>query len=90
LLADFFGFARPKGIRLPELHTRLSYVTETMLFMTSILVISAVIVDYITRLLVEKEQQASKNLAGLKQAQEIVHLGSREWNVRTNRMVFFG
>ena len=80
VLLDYYGIVRPLGIVDPALHTSATYVVETIAYISSVLILCALVADYITRRLVEKEQQASENLAGLNKAQHIAKIGSWEWS----------
>lgn len=88
VLADYFGFIRPLGIAVPLLHSSTSYVIETIAYISTILILCAVIADYITRLLITKERQASENLAALNKAQHIAKMGSWEWDSITKTATY--
>lgn len=88
IAGDFFGLFEPLGIYTPELHTRQAYVVETVLFFSAILIIVGASVDFMTRLLLEKESQVSENLDALKLAQSIAHIGSWEWQVKSERLIW--
>lgn len=85
---DYFGIIKPLGIEVPSLHSSVAYVVETIAYISSILILSAVIADYITRLLIDKERQALENLAGLNTAQHIAKIGSWEWNFKTHAVAY--
>lgn len=86
VLADYFRVVRPLNIAAPSLHSSAPYVVETIAYISSILILSAVIADYITRLLIVKERQASENLAALNKAQHIAKMGSWEWDYHSNKV----
>lgn len=88
VILDYFNILRPLEINDLALHTSATNVTETVTYISSILILCALVADYITRRLVEKEQQASENLAGLNKAQHIAKMGSWEWNKRTHSMMY--
>jgi two-component system CheB/CheR fusion protein len=88
VMLDYLNILRPLGINDPSLHTSATNVVETITYISSILILCALVADYITRRLVEKEQQASENLAGLNKAQHIAKMGSWEWNRRANTMSY--
>lgn len=88
VLLDYFGILRPLGIVDPSLHTSATYVVETIAYISSVLILCAVVADYITRRLVDKEQQASENLAGLNKAQHIAKMGSWEWNRQRHTITY--
>lgn len=88
LLADYFGVLHPLDIAAPSLHVSAAYVFQSIAYISSILLLCAVIADYITRLLIAKERQASQNLAGLNKAQHIAKMGSWEWDCTTDKVVY--
>lgn len=85
---DYFGPLHTVGAYNPELKTHGMYVLETTVYFSAILLIIGVIVDYLTRLLAEKEQQALANLERLRRAQEIAKLGSWEWTAEGFRTLW--
>lgn len=88
VLADYFGILRPLDIAAPSLHSSTAYVLQTIAYISSILLLCAVIADYITRLLIAKERQASETLAALNKAQHIAKMGSWEWDKKKNEVVY--
>lgn len=88
VLADYFGVLRPLGIAAPALHTNTGYVVETITYISSILILCAVIADYITRLLIDKERQASESLAALHKAQLVAKMGSWEYDRISNTITY--
>jgi signal transduction histidine kinase len=88
VLLDYFNILRPPDINDLSLHTSATNVAETITYISSILILCALVADYITRRLVEKEQQASENLAGLNKAQHIAKMGSWEWDKKTHTMIY--
>lgn len=88
LLLDFFNIVRPQGIHDFALHTSATNVVESITYMSSVLILCALVADYITRRLVVKERQASKNLSGLNEAQHIAKMGSWEWSKKTDSISY--
>ena len=86
VVADFANILPPLGVAIPPLHDNLSYAVETVVYISSVLILCAVIADYITRLLIDKERQALENLAGLNKAQQIAKMGSWEWDCATDEV----
>ncbi len=85
ILADYFGIVRSLG-SLTNLHNDLPYVINTVIFMTSILILVAILADFITRLLIKKEQQALATADALKRAQSIAKIGSWEWHITDDKI----
>lgn len=88
VLLDYFGILRPQGIHDFALHTSATNAVESITYISSILILCALVADYITRRLVVKERQASKNLTGLNTAQHIAKMGSWEWSKKTGTIVY--
>ena len=65
-----------------------AYVINTIVFFPSILLIIALAVDFITKLLLEKQRQATDNLEALIRAQEIAKLGSWEWDIAHDKITW--
>lgn len=60
------------------------YVLYTIVFFTLILLAIAVLTDFLTRLLIQKEREATDTSMALRRAQAIAKLGSWEWDIKTN------
>lgn len=88
VLLDYFNVLHPLGIAEPSLHNSATYIVETIAYISSVLILCAVVADYITRRLVDKEQQASENLAGLNKAQHIAKMGSWEWSKKRKNITY--
>lgn len=88
VLLDYYNKLKPLDINSPTLHQSATYIVETIAYISSVLILSALIADYITRKLIEKERQATENLIGLNKAQLIAKMGSWEWDVKTNRVTY--
>jgi PAS domain S-box-containing protein len=81
VVLDFSGLIPAIGVVAPELHHKVSYLINSVCFVPSIIFVIALGIDFLTSLLIEKEQQASAHLAALNRAQEIARVGSWEWDV---------
>jgi len=81
LALDYAGIVTSFGALDPTLRTNLPYVINSIFFFSAILLVIALAINFITRLLIEKEHQASENMRSLLRAQEIAKLGSWEWDV---------
>lgn len=82
ILANYWGIVHsPEAITHQAMDG--SYVLNTIIFFTAVLLMVGVLADFITRLLVEKEQEARATAAALKRAQEIAKVGSWEWDAAT-------
>jgi len=88
ILFDYFRIIPTTGAFNPALSNNLSYVVNSICFFPSILVVIALAADLITRLLIQKQQQASDNLDALIRAQDIAKLGSWEWDVKNNNLAW--
>jgi signal transduction histidine kinase len=86
ILADYAGIIQTIGAFDPTLRTRLPYVINSIVFIPSILLVIALAVDFITRLLIEKQHQAADSLEALVRAQHIAKMGSWEWDIRHNEV----
>ena len=84
LVGDYLGIIRTVGSYNPELRNDLTYVLNSIAFFTAVLLVIAVSVDYITRLLIQKSQQARASTIALARAQEIAKLGSWEWDIKSD------
>lgn len=62
------------------------YVLSSMIFFSTVFVVLGLTVDFITRLLREKEAEARGNLDSLNRAQSIAKIGSWSWDMRTNAL----
>lgn len=85
ILSDYFGYISTLG-KVTEQYLDLPYVINTICFMTSILVLIALLADFITRQLLLKEQLALATANKLKRAQTLTKMGSWEWDVRADRI----
>lgn len=88
ILADFFGIIRSIGSVNPGLRTEFPYVLNTVTFFTSILLVIAMSADFITRLLRDKEKQATESLENLNRAQAIAKFGSWTWDLTSQHIAW--
>jgi PAS domain S-box-containing protein len=86
LLADYFNIIHSVGAINPMLRSDLPYVINSICFFPAILLIIALAVDFITKMLMEKQHQAKENLEALIRAQEIAKLGSWEWDIKNDEI----
>lgn len=70
------------------LHQDLSFLIQTISFVLSILFVLSLTADFMTKLLHNKQQQATKHLANLVTAQEIAKLGSWEWDIASDHITW--
>lgn len=88
IVADFFGYIHSTGAIDPTLRTNLPYVVNTITFFPSIFLVIALAVDFITGLLSQKQEQLSQSIEALESAQETARLGSWEWDIKNNDLVW--
>jgi signal transduction histidine kinase len=86
IILDYFNIIHSVGAFDPTLRSWFSYVINTVAAFTAILLIIGATVDFITRLLADKEKQISENLDALKQAQAIANFGSWEWDIKKDKV----
>jgi PAS domain S-box-containing protein len=86
IIADYLNIIHSIGAFDPTLRSWFSYVVNTVAFFSAVLILIGLVVDFITRLLAEKEHQASENLLALKQAQAIAKFGSWEWDRKKDKV----
>ncbi len=87
ILANYFGWIdSPQAVT--DQATNATYVINTIVFFTCVLVLIAVLADFLTRLLIRKEREASATASALRRAQAIAKLGSWEWDVVHNKTVW--
>jgi PAS domain S-box-containing protein len=70
----------------PTIHRWFGYVVNTVVFFSAVLMIIALVIDFIMRLLAEKELIAAESISALKQAQSIAKFGSWEWDVKNDKV----
>lgn len=87
VLSNYFGWIKSPNSLTP-LGTNTSYVMYSVTIFTTILVIVGVVTDFLTRLLIEKEREATVSAEALKRAQAITHVGSWEWNVGDDKVIW--
>jgi PAS domain S-box-containing protein len=86
IIGDYLNIFHSIGAFDPTLRSWFSYVVNTVAFFSAVLIIIGIVTDFITKLLAEKENQASENLYALKQAQSIAKFGSWEWDVTKDKV----
>jgi PAS domain S-box-containing protein len=85
--ADYFSIIHSIG-GLTGMRNNLPYVINSTVFFTAILVTIGFLTDFTTRLLISQERQASASAAALKRAQMIAKVGSWEWDIATNNIMW--
>jgi two-component system, OmpR family, sensor histidine kinase VicK len=88
IIGAYFGLFQTIGAFESYEEVWRDFTLTSVIFFTSILLMIAWVVDYITRLLIEKQQEASDNLAVLNEAQTIAKLGSWEWDVTRDKLTW--
>ena len=86
IVADFTGIIHSIGAVNPGLSMNGTYVLNTVTFFTSVLIIIALLADFITRLLGEQTHLASQNQHELEEAQRSAKIGSWTWDITTNKV----
>ncbi len=84
IVANYYGWLHSPKTLTNQAHNG-TYVVNTAVFFTCVLILIAVLTDFLTRLLIEKEREASATTRALRRAQAIAKLGSWEWDVEQNR-----
>lgn len=87
ILANFAGLIHSPDAVTNEAANG-SYAFNTVIFFTAALMLVAVLTDFLTRLLIRKEHEASQAAAALRRAQAIAKLGSWEWDIGTNAVTW--
>lgn len=86
LILDFTGIVNVVGTLQPELHRNLPYYVKSMLVVPSMLIVVAVGVDFITRMLRDKEAELTQTVTALETAQAIAKVGSWDWDIVNNEI----
>ncbi|MEJ0073349.1 MAG: ATP-binding protein [Candidatus Saccharibacteria bacterium] len=87
ILANYFGWVHSPEAVTHEA-TDLSNVVSSIVFFTAVLLLTGVLTDFLTRLLIRKEQEASQAAAALKRAQAIAKVGSWEWDMAADTITW--
>lgn len=87
-LGDYWNIFQPLNMTSLNLHGQLPYVLSSITFFSFNFILVGVLVDFITRLLAEKERQAVESLNNLDRAQTIAKFGSWNWNTQTNEITW--
>jgi PAS domain S-box-containing protein len=86
IIFDYLNIIHSVGAFDPTLRSWFAYVVNTVVAFTAILIVIGMTVNFITRLLAEKEKQVSESLNALKQAQTIANFGSWEWDIKKDKV----
>lgn len=87
IFGSYLGsFGTPLSANTPLLDHNPGYVANTVIFFDCVLLVSAVAVDYLTRLLITQEEQAVEALANMSQAQLVAKTGSWELDIDTGEV----
>ena len=87
ILADYFGWVHSLDT-VTNQASNLTYVLNTVIFFTAVLMIVALLTDFLTRLLIRKEREARTTALALRRAQSIAKLGSWEWDVEQDEVTW--
>jgi signal transduction histidine kinase len=87
LLANYYDWIKSPNA-LTHLGDKGSYVLYSITMLTTVLLIIAVATDFLTRLLIQKEKEASAAVEALQRAQAIAHVGSWEWDVASDKITW--
>ena len=87
ILVNYFGWLHSPE-QLTDLYKDAGYVATTIIFFNIIMIILAVLTDYLTRLLIQKEKEASEAAVALRRAQAIAKVGSWEWDVVNDKITW--
>lgn len=85
---DYLNVIHSTGAIDPTLRSNLPYVVNTLCFFPSILLVIALAIDFITKLIFEKQQQITETVESLENAQEIAKLGSWTWDIKKDEIVW--
>jgi signal transduction histidine kinase len=88
IVADYNNLIHSVGAFDPTLRQNLEYVIQSVCFFPSILFVIALAADFITKLLHDKQTQATQHLDNLVTAQEIAKLGSWEWDMQKDKVTW--
>lgn len=88
IIGDYFGIITSVGAFDPTLRTNLRYVIQTVSFFPAIILVIALAVDFITKLLIKEQRQATNSLNALVRAQETAKLGSWEWDIANDQITW--
>lgn len=88
ITADFMNVIHSIGAFNPHLRSQFAYYLNSIVFISSVLLIIGVIVDFITSLLINKERQACESIIALREAQAIAKIGSWEWDVESDKVMW--
>lgn len=86
--ADYLDLIHSLGAYDPTLRKNLPYVINTLCFFPSILFVIALAIDFITSLLIQKQNEVRDTVKALETAQEIAKLGSWEWDIERDEITW--
>jgi signal transduction histidine kinase len=87
ILANYFGLLHSPE-QLTHLGTDGPYLLTTIIFFNSVLLLLGVLTDFLTRLLIQKEQEALAAVVALRRAQSLAKMGSWEWDVKNDTITW--
>lgn len=88
IVGDYYGLIQSIGAFDQTLRTNLPYVINTISFVPAVMLVVALAIDFITRLLAEKQNQVVETVTALENAQEIAKLGSWEWDIKRDEITW--
>jgi two-component system sensor histidine kinase/response regulator len=88
IIGNYLNILPLVGAFDPSLHSQFGYVVNSVVFFSSVLMIIGLVVDFITRLLTEKEREVTESLSALKRAQSIARFGSWDWDAKNNKVTW--
>lgn len=87
ILLNFWGVVRSPNT-LTHLSSNGNYVAYSLTIFSTALLMVGVAADFLTRLLIQKEREATAAVEALNRAQTVAHLGSWEWDVQDDRITW--
>jgi signal transduction histidine kinase len=88
VVADYYNVIQTIEPANSRLRDDFPYVSYTVIFYSAVLIMIGFITDFITRLLLDKERQALENAEALRRAQALAKLGSWEWDIKTDKLLW--
>lgn len=86
LVLDYWHIAPSLNILVPSQHADLGYLITSALFYSATLIITGAVADFVIRLLKDSEAQTEEKRLALGSAQRLAHIGSWDWDVRTDQV----
>lgn len=87
IIANYFGIIHSPEALTHE-YSNLTYVLNSMVFFTAVLLLVAVLVDFLTRLFIQKQKEAIAITDDLRRAQAIAKVGSWQWDMETHAVTW--